>query len=136
MSTTRPFSLSPCLLVPLSLLLTAGCTVGPNFDRPRSHTPDRWSGVGGSTTQPSTPQEAAADVGRWWTSFNDPVLNSLVNRAAESNLDLQIAGSRIRQARASRGVTASGLYPSIDTSGSYRHCGVGPTDEVVVRQTG
>ncbi|HKY09648.1 MAG TPA: efflux transporter outer membrane subunit, partial [Candidatus Binatia bacterium] len=36
-----------------------------------------------------------------------------------SNLDLRIAEARIREARASRAVVASGAWPTVDTSGSY-----------------
>ena len=51
--------------------------------------------------------------------FNDPLLDSLVERAVKSNLDLRLAEARIREARASRVVTASGAWPTVDVSGSY-----------------
>jgi NodT family efflux transporter outer membrane factor (OMF) lipoprotein len=47
------------------------------------------------------------------------MLNSLVDRAVRSNLDLRVAEARIREARASRAVVASGAWPTVDTSGSY-----------------
>ena len=60
-----------------------------------------------------------ADLARWWEEFNDPVLTRLVNRAAGTNLDLRLAESRIREARALRRVAESGAWPSVDVSGSY-----------------
>jgi NodT family efflux transporter outer membrane factor (OMF) lipoprotein len=60
-----------------------------------------------------------AELARWWTSFNDPLLNSLVERAVGSNLDLRQAEARIREARALRAVTASGEWPTLDVATSY-----------------
>jgi len=60
------------------------------------------------------------DLAHWWTTFNDPLLNSLIDRAAASNLDLKVAEARIREARAQRGIVSAGYYPSVDTNASYR----------------
>ncbi|EFK10747.1 efflux transporter, outer membrane factor lipoprotein, NodT family [delta proteobacterium NaphS2] len=51
------------------------------------------------------------DVTNWWTVFNDPVLNSLVEKALNQNLTLQVAGLRIFEARAELGFTTGLLYP-------------------------
>jgi len=59
-----------------------------------------------------------AELIRWWTTFNDPTLTSLVERAVVSNLDLQQAQTRILQARANRGIVAAGLWPFVDTNTS------------------
>ena len=58
-------------------------------------------------------------AGAWWTNFNDPELNSLVDRAVRSNLDLKIAEARVRAARAERQMTYADLWPSANASGSY-----------------
>ncbi len=60
------------------------------------------------------------ELGDWWRIFNDPMLSSLVERALASNLDLALAKSRIRQARASRVVVSASLWPEVDASASYR----------------
>ena len=52
----------------------------------------------------------------WWTTFNDAMLTSLVERAMSSNLDVQQAQARIRQARAARGVAFAGLWPTVDAT--------------------
>ena len=98
----------PCLL----FFVVAGCTVGPEYEPPRRPMPRGW--VGPSTqpaTRASVTTEAAADVATWWENFRDPVLDSLVARAIESNLDLAQAASRLRQARAFRRIDAAQLYP-------------------------
>jgi NodT family efflux transporter outer membrane factor (OMF) lipoprotein len=99
------------------LMLIAGCTVGPDFRAPQTEVPDAWVGP------LPPPTSAEQDLARWWTVFADPILTSLVERAVESNLDLQLAQARIRQARAARGVAASGLGPVLDAAGSYRRSG-------------
>ncbi len=102
-------------------LFVAGCTVGPDYQRPKENVPSGW--VGATTrpsTQPGTTTTAPAEIVEWWTTFHDSKLESLVLRALESNLDLQQAELRIRQARGARAVAAGGLWPNVDVSGSYR----------------
>jgi len=108
-------ALSDKLIVPvLFLVLLAGCAVGPDYQEPKLATPANWQ-----EAQQKGVDIRPAELTQWWTSFNDPLLNSLVERAVKSNLDLRIAEARIREARASRAVTASGLWPTLDVSASY-----------------
>ena len=60
-----------------------------------------------------------AELARWWTEFNDPLLNSLVERAVKSSLDLYLAQARIREARAVLGVTEAGAWPASNASAAY-----------------
>jgi NodT family efflux transporter outer membrane factor (OMF) lipoprotein len=64
--------------------------------------------------------EEVQDLAQWWTVFNDPRLTSLVERAMQANLDLRLAESRIRQARAAMGIAGADLGPTVDTAASYR----------------
>ena len=95
-------------------LFLAGCSVGPDYKEPALAVPAAWTEAQqkGVDTRP-------AELTHWWTAFEDPMLNSLVDRAVRSNLDLRVAEARIREARASRAVVASGAWPTVDTSGSY-----------------
>jgi NodT family efflux transporter outer membrane factor (OMF) lipoprotein len=95
------------------VFLLTGCTVGPDYHIPQVPLPDHF----GATTRPVT---ATVDFARWWTTFDDPLLNSLIDRAAANNLDLKVARARLREARAQRNVAAAGYYPTVDTRGSYR----------------
>ncbi len=101
------------------LILLAGCKVGPNFHPPETPVPNEWVGP-----VPPPPTAAEQDLAHWWTTFEDPMLTSLVERAVQSNLDLRLAEARVRQARAARGVAASGLGPTVDATGSYRRSGI------------
>ena len=80
------------------VLLAAGCTVGPNYQRPEVKVPAQWGEplAGGTTNRDE-------QVGAWWKSFRDPELDSLIARAVKTNLDLRIAEARVRQARARTG---------------------------------
>jgi multidrug efflux system outer membrane protein len=100
------------------LIFLAGCMVGPNFQPPQTPVPNEWVGP-----VPPPPTAAEQDLAQWWTVFQDPTLRSLVERAVQSNLDLRLAAARVRQARAARGVAASGLGPTVDATGSYRRSG-------------
>ncbi|MCE5276961.1 MAG: efflux transporter outer membrane subunit [Planctomycetaceae bacterium] len=98
------------------LMIAGGCTVGPDFVRPRTSVPKTYVPA---TTRPAT-QAAGADLRQWWSVFNDPTLTALIEAAFASNLDMRLAESRIRQARASRGVAVSGLGPTLDTNYSIQ----------------
>ncbi len=94
--------------------LLPGCTVGPACHPPAVKVAAQWSSplAGGETG--SSPSVAV-----WWKNFNDPELDSLIERGVKSNLDLKIATARVREARAQYGATSAGLWPSVGSSGSY-----------------
>lgn len=53
----------------------------------------------------------------WWSNYNDPELNRIVDRALANNLDLQSAAQRIAEARALTGESKSKLGPTINATG-------------------
>jgi NodT family efflux transporter outer membrane factor (OMF) lipoprotein len=97
----------------LLIVLNNGCTVGPDYQMPKSVTPDAFQNV------PILDATATNDLARWWKVFRDPQLDDLILRAADANLDLKLAEARIRETRALRGQSRSGFYPAIGTSSSY-----------------
>lgn len=50
----------------------------------------------------------------WWKSFEDPVLNALLDEALAKNLDLAEASARLRAAEAQARVSKSGLFPQVN----------------------
>lgn len=92
-------------------LLSAACTVGPNYRPPEIATlklPDRFQGA---------PTPAAAIVLRsWWTGFNDPILTNLIDAALAANLDVEAASARLRAARAAVRVARGGKSPAVGIS--------------------
>ena len=129
--TPRPRRRTLALALPALLTMLAGvggCEVGPNYAPPVFDVADNWAepnatppATGRPFTAPSRTVSDAQPVVRWWMTFRDPELNSLVGRAVASNLDLRRATSRIRQARAQRRVTASDLYPQVNALGEFTH---------------
>jgi outer membrane protein, multidrug efflux system len=110
----------------ISLIFSACTAVGPDFKRPEASVPGRWTGT--EKSGETVPQAAVdKELAHWWNAFNDPLLTSLEERAASSNLDLKLAETRIRQARATRAIAADGLYPTVDANGSYRKSGAKAT---------
>jgi outer membrane protein, multidrug efflux system len=104
----------------LSALVLSGCEVGPDYQAPKITVAPSFGEA--ATTQPDHSVNGnRVDAVRWWRGFNDPELNSLIDRATVNNLDLRIAESRLRQARAQRGVVGSALWPEINADGGYQH---------------
>ncbi len=101
----------------LASLALAGCTVGPDFERPQVSTPATWGPE--PADAPSRTFAGAADTA-WWGSFHDAELTSLVDRLGRQNLDLQSAAERIQQARALHQVAASQGLPQLNGDGGYR----------------
>ncbi len=99
----------------------AGCMVGPDYHRPATTMPTHWDLP--ATTQASMVTNEPLHLAGWWKRFNDPELNSLVDRAVATNLDLLAAKQRIAAARAQVGQAVSGLLPVVYANGSYTHFG-------------
>ncbi|MGH8612312.1 MAG: efflux transporter outer membrane subunit [Gammaproteobacteria bacterium] len=109
-------------ILPLTLLL-AGCTVGPDFIRPQADTPNTWTTA---LSRPVPTREWASAVSArpiesaaWWTTFQDPLLSSLIERAIAANLDLRQATLRIAEARTLRDVSAARQWPSLSANSAY-----------------
>jgi multidrug efflux system outer membrane protein len=107
----------------LTLAWLAGCTVGPDYKKPNVPVASAYGELpkAAPTNQPSQVVVGPESLSHWWMIFGDPDLNALIEQALRGNRDLRIALSRVRQARAQRGVVASGLLPEIDATGGYDH---------------
>ena len=93
-------------------LLVAGCTtLGPEYVAPEAPVEDAWV----SEKDPHV-KRVSADYSAWWTVFNDPILNSLVESARKQNLTLRIAGIRILEARAQLGIATGNQYPQVQAA--------------------
>src|SRR5271157_715395 len=117
-TTVRPWrsATSGAALLVLVLWLT-GCTstrewwhnslkVGPNYCAARAAVAESWIDANDLRLRAT-----AGDDACWWAAFNDPTLNQMVAEASQQNLTLKMAGCRILQARAERGIAVGGLFP-------------------------
>ena len=106
-------SFLPAFLL-LSQLALSSCTVGPDYHAPKLRTPRGWSEplAGGETN-------GLPDLAAWWKRFQDPELDSLVERAVKVNLSLRVAEARVREARAQQAIASGAWWPSADATASY-----------------
>jgi NodT family efflux transporter outer membrane factor (OMF) lipoprotein len=99
------------------VLVLAGCeAVGPDYSRVAPKVPEKWhaelqSGLRAGQLNSDT-------LAHWWTMLNDPELTRLIERAVKGNLTLKDAQSRLREARALRGISKAGLFPTLDAGAS------------------
>ena len=94
------------------------CAVGPNYRTPKPDVPPSFAAkVGADSSSLSTqPAPPPADLASWWRVLNDAELNSLVDRAVKSNLDLEIALDRLQQARTYEAVVVGYALPQVEAS--------------------
>src|SRR5580658_3110665 len=110
---------SRLIVLGLAAALSA-CAVGPSYRTPQPDEPSSFAAklgaapgaAGAAPAAPSPPPDMAA----WWRALNDEELNSLVDRAVKSNLDLEIALDRLQQARTYEAVVVGYALPEVDAS--------------------
>lgn len=93
------------LLWVLALSGIAGCTIGPDYQRPDVEIP--------SSFRAHLTDSAAGVAGPWWGQFGSPTLAKLVSEGLKNNLDLQRASVRIEQFRGQLQTVRAGLFPQL-----------------------
>ncbi len=96
----------------ISLALSA-CAVGPQYESPETAPAE-------ITVAAVQGIETASFEAAWWRQFGDPVLDDLVSRALEGDLDLRIAVARVREARALFRDTRLDYGPAVTAHGGYQ----------------
>lgn len=96
-----------------TVLMLAGCTVGPDYRRPDVSVPREFRG------QPQQPvsETSIADV-VWWEVFKDETLLSLIRTALAQSWDVRIAATRVLEARAQVTIARSFQFPDVSGSAS------------------
>lgn len=116
----------------LSVLLVAGlmlsaCSVGPDYRPPKPVLPASFNSLQSGSA--SRPQAMVTNPG-WWKSFNDPQLNSLIDRAIAGNLSLQQAVLRIAGSRQQLNQARGGWLPTVNGSASAKRQQLGLKGEL------
>ena len=94
--------------------LLAGCTMGPNYQRPQVKTPANFR-----APEPlPAPQAASLADLKWWDVFKDAKLQELIRAALAANYDLRDAMAREEAARAELGFTRANQYPQVGATGA------------------
>jgi NodT family efflux transporter outer membrane factor (OMF) lipoprotein len=99
-------------------LLAAACKVGPDYEEPRTDVSAAWrEELGPGLTN------GPADLAQWWQHLGDPLLDSLIERAAVQSLDVRESLARVQEARALRGIARGERLPAIDGRAGYERRG-------------
>ncbi len=94
----------------LLMILQQSCSVGPNLTEHPVNVPEEY--LSDSLAPDSS------ELVSWWTMFNDPVLDSLVRVALDTNRNLLIAAQRVEQARLQTRIAKGEFGPKINATGS------------------
>lgn len=92
-------------LIPAVMVALTACA--PRLNAPVVEVPERYRYAD------SVAADSVVVTQRWWELFGDTTLNWLVERALQNNRDLQIATSRIEQAREALRITRAAYLPAI-----------------------
>jgi NodT family efflux transporter outer membrane factor (OMF) lipoprotein len=80
--------------------------VGPDYFKPAAPVADSWIDF----NDPRVISDPANDR-QWWTAFNDPAIDSLVQSAYRGNLPLRAQGQKVLEYRALRAMSVGNLFP-------------------------
>lgn len=105
-------------LMTLFAVSVAGCTVGPDYQRPGVYINQDYSQL---DTNKGITNEAASNLTFWWDQFDDPTLSALVRMGISDNLSLKQYATRIYQYQAQIGVVRSDMFPAFRESGMYNY---------------
>ncbi len=127
------------------LLILAGCMVGPDYHPPVTKAPATWTSLSlapnatemegnlslapnstlgnmtdsANATATSLVSPTNITIVNWWTAFNDPELNQLIQEAAARNLTVLQTQAAVRQAAATVNVISGSFWPSVNGNGAY-----------------
>ncbi len=97
------------------ITLLSACAVGPDYHRPETPVDASFANAGQEGFEENETVQA------YWTMFQDPLLNTLVDDAVAHNNDLKVAAANLRQSRAARRLAGFDLFPTVTLSGGYTH---------------
>jgi outer membrane protein TolC len=118
-------------------LLASGCATSLHtpYAAPSASVPAQWQYGATSASGTATATRAGtavhvAPLAPWWSGFNDPVLNQLVDQALLRNNDLAAAAIRVRRAQLQVGLAENQFGPTFSgnvSSGASRALNGGGT---------
>lgn len=106
-------------------MLLAACAVGPNYKRPTAAPADGYAatplpqetaaapGTAGAAQSLSTAHDIS---GQWWTLFQSPALNSLIEKAFAANPTIDAAVGALKQAQENVYAQRGFFFPTLQAS--------------------
>ncbi|MER5029320.1 efflux transporter outer membrane subunit [Pantoea anthophila] len=106
--------------MPFIVLLLAGCSVGPDYQRPAVAMPVHYKEARG--WQQATPLDAQSK-GKWWSVYHDATPDGLLSQVSVSNQNVATYAAQYRQAQALAAESRAALFPSLGYDGSVTRSG-------------
>ncbi len=97
------------IVLGLVAALYSACSTGPNYQKPKVEIPTEYRGA----TPKTPPDSHSLAAAEWPEVFPDEQLQQLIGTALAQNYDVQIAASRVLQARALVGITHADQLPAV-----------------------
>ena len=91
-------------------VLVAGCSVGPDYQRPSITSPAAW--------RMEEPRAKAMANTAWWEQFDDPVMNELILVVIKENKDILMATARVEEFIGRYRATRAASFPQADAGAS------------------
>jgi multidrug efflux system outer membrane protein len=107
---------STLLMVPIILVMTVVSCSLRNYQKPSDPVADEQQ----FQLEENRKFKAAEPVEDWWSRFGDKDLDTLVSRALDHNLDIDVAVANVRQSRALMRESGFNLFPVVQAEGGYR----------------
>jgi len=102
----------------------AGCSFAPEAREPTTvlHLPAEYAAAPADSAAVADSIRQVREAERWWTVYNDPVLEALVDTALAANLDLREAVARVEEVRQRYRIARADLFPQVGLSaeGAYQ----------------
>jgi len=107
-------------LVVWVILMPTACLMGPDYERPQIPEKTQWS-------QEPSPISSPGQIIRsdWWSNFQDPYLNQLIQTAVAENYNLKILLARIDEAGAGLTTARAAQLPTADLTASAEYTRMG-----------
>lgn len=114
----------PIIAVAAFGLLAAGCSFAPEAREPTTvlHLPAEYAAAPVDSAAVADSVKEVREAERWWTVYEDPVLEALVDTALAANLDLREAVARVEEVRQRYRISRADLFPQIGLAadGTYQ----------------
>ena len=116
-----------------ALTTLGGCAQTAHREATAVSTPSAWVTADPAIRSTDTAPETLT---RWWTQFNDPVLDALIGEALQSAPDVRTASAKLRQARAGLDLAEANRLPSVGASASAKRSKSGTADAQTLYSAG
>jgi NodT family efflux transporter outer membrane factor (OMF) lipoprotein len=97
----------------LSAAALTACAVGPTYHPPAMQPPRQFVAASALPAPTGSASVSSIDLAQWWQALKDPELDSLVGRAVRANPDIEMALSRLQQARTRQVIYAGDGLPVV-----------------------